>query len=67
MHQRASTDAGASSDPSAPFSITLISDSKMEVERAGTATSGVSSVVGGANHHGEVKFPFEFVASDGGV
>ena len=67
MHQRASTDAGASPGSSTSPSTTIFSDSTVEVEGAGTAISGVSGVVGGVSHHGGTKFPLESVASDGGV
>ena len=67
MHQRVSIDAGASPDPPASTSTMLFSDSKTGAEGTGATTSGASGVFGGASHHGGAKFPFESIASDGGV
>ena len=67
MHQRRSADAGTSPDPPSSTSTMLFSDLKIEAEAEGAATSDVSDMFGGASHHGRVKFPFESVASDGGV
>lgn len=66
MHQRASIDSGASPDPPVSTS-TFFPDSKTGAEGAGTATSDVSGVAGRVSHHGEVKFPFGSVTSDGGA
>ena len=64
MHQRISSNGGASPGPLAPSSTTSLSGSK-----AGTVsvTSDVTTVAGGGSHHGEAKFPFESAASNGGV
>jgi len=67
MHQRASTDVGASPDLPASSSVPPFSDSKTGAEGAGDTISDVPGAVTGGNHHGGAKFPLESGASDGGA